>query len=403
MRLPKVGTIEIGRPQRLAGLLLLFLLGQCLWVVGHQELSSRDYRYAQCGREMWERPSPLAGYFTTCGNLNGDGTFAYRVAGLPLTVQRLVLLAGDTLRKPENRLYAEGALNGSTWEARHEIGSVKYLMHLPFVLFALWLGAGLWWVSRRLFGNEGAFFSLGLYCFCPAVVRYAVMPNNEVLTMWGLYGLVYTAIGMAHAMQGPQRKWRPRFVLLVAALGLTAAAHLLAAMVGFVAAVLLMLYLAERRRSYVMQILIFAAVGAMVILFGFYSFRLSAFSYVFTGGGGRFWFSLESATAFFTNVLNGPIVVATAVALAVYGFARRSRYFGNTAPLVMTLVLLPLMTTQTVSAPWLWALPFLFTFVGGVFADVLESKHRKMFVALAGMVLVAQAGFCWIALPGMAR
>ena len=403
MRLPKVGKIEIGLPQRLAGLLLLFLLGQCLWVVGHQELSQRDYRFARCGREMWERPSPLAGYFTTCGNLNGDGTFAYRVAGLPLTVQRLALLAADKLRKPENRLYAEGALNGSTWEARHEIGSVKYLLHLPFVAFALWLGAGLWWVSRRLFGNEGAFFSLGLYCFCPAVVRYAVTPNNEVLAMWGLYGLVYTAIGMSHAMQGPKRKWRPRFVLLTAALGLTAAAHLLAAMVGGVAALVLMLYLAEGRRSYVMQILIFAGLGALAIVFGFYSFRAAPFSYVFTGGGARFWFSLESAKTFFSNLLNGPIIVSTGVAAVVYVFARRSRYFGNTAPLLMTLALLPLMTTQTISQPWLWALPFLFTFVGGVFADVLESKQRKMFLALTGMVLVAQAAFCLIALPAIAH
>ncbi len=286
MRLPKIGKIEIGRPQRLAGMLLLILLGQCLWVVGRQELSAKDYRFARCGREMWERPSPLAGYFTTCGNLNGDGTFAYRVAGLPLTVERLVLLAGDKLRKPENRLYAEGSLNGSTWEARHELGSVKYLMHLPFCFFAMWLGAGLWWVCRRLFGNEGAFFSLALYCFCPEVVRYAVTPNNEVLAMWGLYGLVYTAIGVAHAMQGPRRKWRPRIVLLTAALGLTAAAHLLAAMFGFAAALVLMMYLAERRRSYVMQTLVFSAVGALVILFGFYAFRPAAFSYVFTGGGG---------------------------------------------------------------------------------------------------------------------
>ena len=138
----KFAKIEIGRPQRLAALLLLFLLAQCLWVVSRQEISPQDYRFARCGREMWERPSPLAGYFTTCGNLNGDGTFAYRVAGFPLTVQRLVLLAGDKLRRPENRLYAEGSLNGSTWEARHELASVKYLLHLPFVFFALWLGGG---------------------------------------------------------------------------------------------------------------------------------------------------------------------------------------------------------------------------------------------------------------------
>ena len=289
--------IQIGRPQRLAALLLLLFLAQCLWVVGHQELSTTDYRFARCGREMWERPSPLAGYFTTCGNLNGDGTFAYRVAGFPLTAQRLVLLAIDHFRAPANRLYAGGSLNGSTWEARHQLTSVIYLIHLPFVLFALWLGGGLWWVARRLFGNEGGFFALGLYCFCPAVVRLAVTPNNDLLAMWGLYGLVYTAIGVAHAMQGPRRKWRPRIVLLTVALGLTAAAHLLAAILGFLAALIFMLYLAERGRGYVMQILIFSAIGALVILFAFYGFHLAAFSYVFTGGAARFWFSLARSAA----------------------------------------------------------------------------------------------------------
>jgi hypothetical protein len=155
--------IHIGRPQRLAAFLLLCFFGECLWVIHHQELSTSDYRYARCGREMWERPSPLAGYFTTCGNLNGDGTFAYRAAGLPLTVERMVLLSADHFRAPANRLYAGGALDGSTWEARHQLASVVYLIHLPFVFFALWLGGGLWWVARRLFGNEGGFFALGLY------------------------------------------------------------------------------------------------------------------------------------------------------------------------------------------------------------------------------------------------
>ncbi len=395
--------IEIGRPQRLAVLLLLFFLAECLWVVNKQQISPQDYRFARCGREMWERPSPLAGYFTTCGNLNGDGTFAYRVAGFPLTVQRLVLLAGDTLRNPENRVYASGSLNGSTWEARHELFSVKYLLHLPFIFFAMWLGAGLWWVSRRLFGNEGGFFALGLYCCSPDIVRYAVTPNNEVLAMWGLYGLVYTAMGVAHAMQGPRRKWRPRILLLTAALGLTAAAHLLAALIGLAAALVLMLYLAEWRRSYVMQILIYSALGAMVILFAFYAFRLPAFSYVFTGGGARFWFSLNGARNFFTSVANGPTVVAAGVATVLYLGVRRCRYFGNTAPLVMALLLLPVVTTQTVTQPWLWALPFLFTFLGGVFADALETKYRKLFLALTGAVLVTQALVCVTALPGIAR
>ncbi len=384
-------------------MLLLCLLAQSLWVINRQQLSPQDYRFARCGREMWERPSPLAGYFTTCGNLNGDGTFAYRLAGFPLTMQRLTLLAADHLRKPQDRLYSGGILNGSTWEARHELSSVKYLLHLPFVLFALWLGAGLWWVARRMFGNEGAFLALGLYCFSPDVLRFAVAPNNEVLAMWGLYGLVYAAIGMAHAMQGPRRRWRPRFLLLTAALGLTAAAHLLAAMIGFTLALVLMLYVAERRRSYVMQILIFAAIGGLVILFGFYSFRPAPFSYVFTGGGGRFWFTLENARALFASLTNGPITVAAAVAVIVYLGVRRSRYFGNTVPLVTSLLLLPLMTTQTITQPWLWALPFLFTFIGGVFADVFETRHRKLFLGLSGMILLTQALLCLTTLPALSR
>jgi hypothetical protein len=390
--------IHIGRPQRLAALLLLCFFGECLWVIHHQVLSTSDYRYARCGREMWERPSPLAGYFTTCGNLNGDGTFAYRAAGLPLTLERLVLLSADHFRAPANRLYAGGALNGSTWEARHQLASVVYLIHLPFVFFALWLGGGLWWVARRLFGNEGGFFALGLYCFCPAVVSMAVTPNNDVLAMWGLYGTIYTAIGVAHAMQGPRHKWRLRIALLTLALGLTAAAHLLAAIFGFIAAIAFMMYVAEYRRSAAMQVLIVSAVGALAIGFGFYSFRLPAFSYVFTGGAARIWFSGAGFARFVTDVANLPIVIATAIAVLVYATSRRSRYFGNTSPLLVILALAPLVTTQVVSSPWLWALPFLFTFLGGVFADALESRQRKLFLVLAGGIVVAQGLECVLTL-----
>jgi len=399
----KLPPFKVGWPQRLAALLLVLFLAQCTWVISRQQLSSDDYRYARCGREMWERPSPLAGYFTSCGNLNGDGTFAYRVAGFPLTAQRIVLLAADKFRNPENRLYASTSLNGSTWEARHELTNIKYLLHLPFVFFALWLGAGLWWVARRLFGNEGGFFALGLYCFSPEIVRYSVAPNNDVLAMWGIYGLVYTAIGVAHAMQGPRRKWRPRIVLLTLALGLTAAAHLLAAMIGFLAAVILMMYLAERRRSYVMQILIFSALGALFVVFASYAFRLQPFSYIFTGGSARFWFSLQAVRGFFTDPTNAPTLIALAVAAMLYLGVRRCRYFGNTAPLIMAAAFFPIVTTQTVTRPWLWALPFLFTFLGGVFADVLESRYRKLFLALAGFILVTQAALCLSLLPAIAH
>jgi hypothetical protein len=391
----------LGRAQRVAAVLLLLLFAECLYTIAHQPLDANDYRYARCGREMWEEPSPIQGYFTSCGNLNGDGTFAYRLAGLPLSAQRMVLLGIDHLRKPENRLYANGSLNGSTWEARHELSFVKYLMRLPFVLFAVWLGGGLWWVARRLFGNEGGAFALGLYVLCPEVVRYATHPNNEILALWGLYGLVYTAIGVAHALQGPRTKWKPRIILLATALGLTAAAHLLAAIIGFIAGLLFLFYLAERRRSQVAQIMIFAALGAAVILFASFSFKPSAFVYVFTGGSARFWFTTEAIRHFCTSPGNAGIVVAMAVALVVYVTSRPSRYFGNTTPLILTVALFLLYTTQVVTAPWVWALPFLFTFIGGVFADILDSKQRKLFLWLGGAILVTQAALCWTTMAGL--
>jgi hypothetical protein len=152
-----------------------------------------------------------------------------------------------------------------------------------------------------------------------------------------------------------------------------------------------------------MQILLISALGALAILFAFYGFHLAAFNYVFTGGSARLWFSLARARTFASNALNTPILIATAVALVLYLSTRRSRYFGNTAPLLMLLALTPLITTQTVTDPWLWALPFLFTFVGGVFADALETRYRKLFLTLTGAILAAQAMQCLIALPLLAR
>jgi hypothetical protein len=105
--------------------------------------------------------------------------------------------------------------------------------------------------------------------------------------------------------------------------------------------------------------------------------------------------------SFCTSPGNAGILVAGVVALVVYFGSRRSRYFGNTAPLLMTLVLAPLYSTQVVSAPWVWALPFLFTFIGGVFADIFESRQRKLFLLLAAGVLVTQAALCWSSLAGL--
>src|ERR1700735_5723915 len=114
-------------PQQLAALLLLLLVAQCLWVFHRQTLTSRDYDFARCGRERGEKPNPLAGYFTTCGNIQ-DGTLGYRIAGLPLTLQRIV--AGQDQ-------------DTSTWEMRHQLGYVLLLLHRGFLFTGVLLGGAL--------------------------------------------------------------------------------------------------------------------------------------------------------------------------------------------------------------------------------------------------------------------
>lgn len=374
------------RPQKIAAALLLLLLGECLWVSARRPLSATDYAFGQCGREMWEHPSPLTGYFTTCGNIH-DGTLAYRAAGLPLTLERILM--------------GESA-SASTWELRHELTAIQLVLRLPFLLAGLALGASLWWVTRRLFGNKGGYICLALYCSMPAVVAASTTPNNEILAAFGMFSAIYTAIGVGHALQGPKKKWRPRIVVLTVALGFTAAAHIAAFLVALILCVVLMAWVAEGRRAYIPTLLIVWVLGALFLLFASYAFQPDAFSYVFRSAAGRMWVSLNGAEWFFRNPANAAFTIALLGSLALYTASRRSRYFGNTAPLIVGALLMVLMTTGVPSEPWLWSLPFLIAFVGGVFADALETRWRKAFVWASWVVVVAQLGLCLASLPGIA-
>ncbi len=93
--------------------------------------------------------------------------------------------------------------------------------------------------------------------------------------------------------------------------------------------------------------------------------------------------------------------MAASSAALLYLALRRSRYFGNSTPLLCFLAIVPLITPGVRSAPWLWALPFLLTFIGGVFADAYESPRRNLALAAAGAVLLLQAVFCILSLPGL--
>ena len=352
---------------------------------------------------MWERPSPLAGYFTSCGNIR-DGILAYRVAGLPLTLNLLAQRGMDLFRKPEDRVVQDSSGQGTaeltTWELRHQMTHVLLLLRLPFLACGCVLGGGLWWVTRRLYGNLGGYVALALYCFSPVILKACVSPNPEVLAALGVYGGVYTCIGVAHAMQGPRRKWRPRILLLTVVFGIAAASHIVALPLAALLGLVLMLWIAEGRRSQVLPVVLLASAGALLLVFACYGFSPDAFSYIFRSAAGFLSFSLDPARWFFSTLGNAGITVAAASAALLYLGVGRSRYFGNTAPLLCAILLLVLVTAGVPGSPSLWALPFMLTFIGGVFADAFDTPRRRIALAAAGSIVAMQIVFCVGSLAG---
>jgi len=379
-------------PQRIAALMLALFLLQGFWIVAHQTLTDRDYQYARCGRETWEKPSPLAGYYTSCGNIH-DGILAYRLAGLPLTLNLLAERALDRFRKPENRVVQEsGEL--STWELRHQMTHVLLLLRLPFLFAGFVLGACVWWVTRRLYGDLGGYTALALYCFSPPILKACITPDPEILAALSLFGGVYTCIGVAHAMQGPRRKWRPRIVLLTIIFGVAAASHIVALPVTAFLGLVLMLWVAEGHRSQALPIVLAASLGALLFLFACYGFSPDAFSYVFRSGAGFVALSLDPARRLFSTFSNGGVTIAAAAALIFYFALPRARYFGNTAPLFCALVCMVLVMTGSPGSPWLWSIPFLLTFIGGVFADIYETPRRRVALSAAAAIVLLQIILC---------
>jgi hypothetical protein len=75
------------------------------------------------------------------------------------------------------------------------------------------------------------------------------------------------------------------------------------------------------------------------------------------------------------------------VALTAYGSWPRARYFGNTAPLVTAFVCVAVFSLAPATHLWdaTLALSFVFIFIGGVSADLLETGFRRQFA----LILVA--------------
>jgi hypothetical protein len=383
-------------PQFVAGAMLLIYLLQCVWLVRAQRLhgtvvdSDQALRIYQ-GLEQWKggaiagTPESLraeaitgvpsagrGGHLRVRDGFDQDRSpFYYLIAGAPLLVRPAVWL-------PES------------WG--------PLVVATPCLFFGVMLGASLWYVARRLYGNAGGYIALALYCFSPAMIVNAggAQSLGEMAGVWGAFGSIFTAIAVAHTLYAPREvvlwNWR-RILLLGLSLALAAGNQF---SLGVLALVILplMLWVAPVRPRSVLAIWVAALTVAFVLLFATYFFEPGLF---LRGMLHARWVDFESAAlgmvVSYRSVLreivvsSPPLMLSLPVAIVAYLVWKRTRYFGNTAPLLIAGLML-LMTLGAVNFPGqvarLTMIVFLFVFVSGVFADLLETQQR----------LVVAAGLC---------
>ena len=88
------------------------------------------------------------------------------------------------------------------------------------------------------------------------------------------------------------------------------------------------------------------------------------------------------------------LVLALPATVVAYAIWPRTRYFGNTAPLLLAVLFIILGMAHPHEAGTgflLSAVPFLFIFVSGVLADLMETRHRSLMTACVFGMLVAYA------------
>jgi hypothetical protein len=385
---------RFGRPQFLAGILLLLFLAQAVWLV-HSELrqpvsagavsvsASEQVRIASGWRQIHGGGVAGAPFPDAPGSLalevsRDDAGFDTEHSPLLSLVTATPLLAWPQA--------LAGSESSPYW---------RWLPRIPFLAVGVFLGASLWYVSRRLCGNSGGFLALTLYCFSPAVLQATAVwhVEPEILAAWGSFGAIFTAIAVAHTLYAPREvvlwNWR-RIVLLGISLAIAVGSQFSMIVVVPIALAFL-LYLAPIRRGAALIIWSAACSVALVLLFAAYFFHPNAFLQGIEHGSfwGATWRSF-TVLAVYRRV--GSLILRACpafafllpAAIATYLTWPRTRYFGNTAPLLLALVFLGLGIAHPRVAGagfLLTSVPFLFIFVSGVLADLMETPARTFVTA----------------------
>jgi hypothetical protein len=390
---------RFGKPQLIAGTLLLVFLAQCSWLVSRSlrggALDESEWYRLDAGLRMW-RGAP---YSTS--SADPQGLFH---PGPPLQVRE-----NDGVDPNHSELwYLVTSLPLLFWAGSLQSQSLAcwgWLARAPALLFGVLLGASLWYVARRLYGNAGGFIALTLYCFSPGIIRASAgwFAEPETGSAWGAFGAIFTAIAVAHTLYAPREvvlwNWR-RIVLLAISLALAVGSQyslvvLVPLTLGFV------LYLAPTRRQAAAVIWAVASALALVILFAAYGFRLRAFGEALRHAA---WLPVTRQAFGMTGAYRGlfaqlgqgspALLLALPVAFMAFLAWPRARYFGNFAPLLVggLFLLLGLANPHYPGLGFqLVAIPFLFVFVAGITADLLETRYRDLVMASTFGLLSAYA------------
>lgn len=390
---------RFGEPQFIAGLLLLVFLGQCVWLGTKSLNGSGESERAQLfriqeGLRQW-RGQKIAGSAVLL-----DPAESNRTSFFPMAVDE------SRYHSPLFYLIASSPL--LAWRGSLTPESQRYwewLARTPYLLLGVMLGASLWYVSRRLYGNAGGYIALGLYGFAPGVIRSAALWHTqpEMGAAWGAFGAVFTAIAVAHTLYAPREvvlwNWR-RIVLLGLSLALAVGCQF-SLIVAVPIALGFMLYLAPTRQRAAFAIWAAACAIGGALIFGSYTFRPRAFlesmrHASFLGINGKAFGMAGAYRQLVANLgqISPALVLAVPVAFAVYLFWPRARYFGNSAPILVAAIFLVL-AIGSPHYPGLGfqfvAVPFLFVFVAGVFTDLLETRWRTVIAACVWGLLGANA------------
>ncbi len=378
---------------------------QCVWLVRVQTLhallpdSDQALRIYQ-GLEQW-KGGPIAG---TPQSLRSEAA-----TGLPSAGRAGHLRVRDGYDQDRSPLYylvaaAPFLLRSGSWLPE----SLRPLLAAtPNLFFGAILGASLWYVARRLYGNAGGYIALALYCFSPAMIVNVAGAQSlgEMGAVWGAFGTVFTAIAVAHTLYAPREVvlWNSRRILLLGLSVALVAGNQFSLAVLAVATLPLMFWVTPVRPRALLAIWSTAISVAVVLLFAAYFFEPAL---LWQGLRHARWMDFEPA-AFGVSVSyrrawetifvrNPPLMLALPVALIAYFGGKRTRYFGNTAPLLIAALLL-LLALGSPNFPGqgfhLTTAVFLFVFVAGVFADLLETRQSQL--VTAGLYGLLSASAIW--------